>query len=1091
MYKKSASNWLNVLLVAALALTIAGPAAAALPGAAPPSTRAVPQVGRGTRGGDFLVSTNTFDQDYPAVAYNPTADEYLAVWMADIDLFGQRYSAQGIPLGEVFTLCSAAGDKYDPAVAYSPTGQRYLVVWVQNPDSVIHGQLVSAGGTLLDNPFTPEDESDPAVSFAIGDPGLAIQRRPAIAHNTAADEYMVVWQDARSSTDNDLYGRRIDADGFFLTDNLALVTTAEGQSDPALAYNQAADNYLLVWDDLRGGYYDIYYVLLDAAGSPAGPEEPVGSSPSGMEPALAYNAELNQYLIVWYKSGYTYAGYDVAGQIVNADGSPAGPHLTICEDPEIQWRPRVAYNATLHQYLVVWADWRNMAGTGADIYGQRVGSDGTLAEQGDFLIAGTADEESQPAVAYSSGSFQFLVLWQAWTGHSYEVRGQRLAWPGLPVGTTISLDASTGRQEAPAVAYNSRYHEYMVVWADERDGNDTINVYAQRYDRDGAPLGENVRLYMEEGIPYEQPTVTYNSFANNYLVAWDKGTSKWCLVSTQGTPGMCGVAYGGQPAVGSNPTGNSYLLVFSDYLFGIEGMGIGADGTIAAPLFGISNAMQRDEHPTVAYNPTANNYLVVWENHTGVDDWDIHARRVAADFTLVDAEDITLTAGLGNQISATVAYNPVTDEYLVAWTDYRNSGVTGADIYVQRLGADGSRVGNNLVVTEAPDDQRSPALVYISALNRYRIVWEDGRNPANGLDLYGQWLAADGTVLMPFDRPVFRYPGDQSSPALAYSPGYDNALTVWQDARNGTGADIYARFGALDTTPPVARFNYAPSYGYTGGGFILNAQPSTDDATPAGMLQVRWDLDGDGSWDTPLSLQKIITGTLPAPGVYTMTLEVWDMAALTDTISHQITVLAPPLIDQAGYPTATLAVSPTYGPAGTVFHVDGSASSGGTLAARWDWEDDGHFDTPFTTTLTAVHAYTVSGDYTIRLEVRDLGSGLSDAGFRNVTVVPGAVVELKVRPPEVTLYTREATYFTAIAADGYGNLMYHPTVTWSMSDTVAGTIAASGVFTAGHTPGEYPDAILTESDGVTVNASVVVLERVYRVYLPLLCRAVQ
>jgi hypothetical protein len=639
------------------------------------------------------------------------------------------------------------------------------------------------------------------------------------------------------------------------------------------------------------------------------------------------------------------------------------------------------------------------------------------------------------------------------------------------------------------VAYNSRYHEYMAVWADERDGGETIDIYAQRYDRDGAPLGENVRLAMEEGIPYEQPAAAYNSFANNYLVAWDAGISRWCVVSTQGTPGECGIADGGQPAVGSNSTAGNYLVVFANFPYGIEGMGVDTAGSVVAPNFDISNAMQRDENPAVAYNSTANQHLVVWENHTGTDDWDIHARRVGADFSVVDAEDITLTAGLGSQISATVAYNPTANEYLVAWTDYRDSGATGADIYVQRVGADGSRLGGNLLVTAAAYDQRSPALAYISALDRYRIVWEDGRNPANGFDLYGQWLAADGTVLSPFDRPVFRYPGDQTAPVLAYSPGYDNALTVWQDARNGTGADIYARFGALDTTPPVARFNYAPSYGYTGGGFILNARPSTDDATPAGLLQVRWDLDGDGSWDTPLSLQKIITGTLPAPGVYTITLEVWDTAALTDTVTHYLTVQAPPLGEQAGYPTATLAVSPTYGPAGTVFSFDGSASSGsGTLVARWDWEDDGDFDTPFTTTLTAAHAYTVSGDYTVRLDVRDLGSGLSDAGYHNITVLAGPVVSLEVRPPEVTLYTGEATYFTAIAADGYGNPMYHPTVTWSMSDTAAGTIAAGGVFTAGNTPGEYPDAIRAESGGVTANASVIVVERVHRVYLPIVFR---
>lgn len=1088
MNRKVLPHLVTLIILSALLLPAGGPTAAARPGPGLQPDSAPAQAGRGAHsGGDMLVSADTQNLLAPAIAYNPTDDEFLAVWVAYASLIGQRYSAQGVPHGESFTICNA--DVYNdyPAVAYNPASHGYLVVWRRAlPTSwVIHGQLLGADGALLDNPFTPEDESDPAVSFAIGDPGLGHQSQPAVAYNATADEYLVVWEDDRSGN-LDLYGRRVDADGFFLTDNLALVTDTATQADANVAYNKTADDYLLVWRDYREGPDRIYCMLVDELGNPASPAQALSPNQAA-DASLAYDATQNQYLVAWREPGPS-TGHDIGGQIVNAAGSPVGAHLTICANTELQEQPQVTYNSTLHQYLVVWTDWRNSAGTSADVYGQRVGGDGTLAEQGNFVIAGTADREERPVVAYSSGSGQYLVLWQVlMAGNTYTIRGQRLGWPGLPLGAPVNFAAPPGRQETPAIAYNSRYHEYMVVWADARDGNWTIAVYAQRYDRDGAPLGENVRLAVEEDIPYEQPAVAYNSFANKYLVAWDSGFSKWCLVSPQGTTGACGIAYGRQPAVGSNSAANTYLMVFADIPYGITGMGVDSTGTVVAPAFDISDSEQGDTNPAVIYNPAAGQYLVVWEN-SGYDR-DIHARRVAADFSLVGTQDITLTAGLGDQVSPAVAYNPAANEYLVAWTDYRDSGTSGADIYVQRVGANGSRLGSNIRVTAAAGDQRNPALAYISALDRYRIVWEDGRNPANGLDLYGQWLAADGTPLAPFDRPVFRYPGDQRAPVLAYSPGYDNALTVWQDERNGSGADIYARFGALDTTPPVARFNYAPSFGQVGDSFTLNARPSTDNATPSGLLLVRWDLNGDGNWDTPLSLQKVVTGTLPAPGVYTITLEVWDMAALTSTVSHPITVLAPFLGVQAAHPTATLVVSPTYGPAGTVFAFDGSASSGsGTLMARWDWEDDGAFDTPFTTTLTATHAYTIAGNYTVRLDVRDLGSGLSDIALRNITVLPGPVVSLEVRPEEVTLYTGEATYFLPLAADIYGNPLYHPTVNWSVSDPLAGTIDASGFFTASNMPGEYPDAVLAESNGVSTNASVVVLERIYWVYLPVVLK---
>ena len=500
MNKKAISTPLNVLLVLALAVSIVGPAAAALPGAAPQPAGAVPQVRHGARGGgDFLVSVNTGYQTSPAIAYNPTRDEYLAVWKVShgSSVVGQLYSAQGLPQGEVFHIWKSSTSSWFPAVAYSPASQSYLVVW-QNNQLQIRGQIVSADGILLDNPHTPEDERDPEVTFAIGDTGLGDQHEPIIAHNAAADEYLVVWEDHLNGN-SDLYGRLVDADGFLLTDNLALITDTAEQCDPALAYNETADNYLLVWTDYREVPRKVYRLLLDATGNPADPEEAL-STTSSKHPALAYNAAQNQYLVVWDEAGPSF-GDDIGGQIVNADGSPAGPPLTICAGPDDQKDPFVAYNDTLHQYLVVWQDWRYREESSADIYGQRVGADGTLSEQGDFLIGSTSDEETRPVVAYSSSAFQYLVLWESnIPAYAYKIGGQRLWWPGLPLGAAMTFGASMGRQEAPGVAYNSRYHEYMVVWPDWRDGDDATDINAQRYDRDGMPLGENIRLYSQEGI---------------------------------------------------------------------------------------------------------------------------------------------------------------------------------------------------------------------------------------------------------------------------------------------------------------------------------------------------------------------------------------------------------------------------------------------------------------------------------------------------------------------------------------------------------------------------------------------------------------
>jgi parallel beta-helix repeat protein len=103
-------------------------------------------------------------------------------------------------------------------------------------------------------------------------------------------------------------------------------------------------------------------------------------------------------------------------------------------------------------------------------------------------------------------------------------------------------------------------------------------------------------------------------------------------------------------------------------------------------------------------------------------------------------------------------------------------------------------------------------------------------------------------------------------------------------------------------------------------------------------------------------------------------------------------------------PVATFTASPTSGTPVTAFNFDASGSSDAEDAAtalevRWDWENDGFYDTGWSTTKVATHIFTTLGLYTIRLQVRDTGS-LSDTTIREVSVLE-SVPDLNVFLPFV------------------------------------------------------------------------------------------
>jgi len=92
-------------------------------------------------------------------------------------------------------------------------------------------------------------------------------------------------------------------------------------------------------------------------------------------------------------------------------------------------------------------------------------------------------------------------------------------------------------------------------------------------------------------------------------------------------------------------------------------------------------------------------------------------------------------------------------------------------------------------------------------------------------------------------------------------------------------------------------------------------------------------------------------------------------------------------------PTAHFTVDPTSGDISTHFYSDASGCSDAEdsidfLEVRWDWEDDGVWDTVYSTYKIGVHSYSRAGTYTIRIEVRDT-KWLTDTTTQQVEVTDG------------------------------------------------------------------------------------------------------
>jgi len=145
------------------------------------------------------VAVERWYQDSPAVVYNPVSAEYMVVWNDDISC--RRVSRDGQPLGGARSEVSLESPfQYKPVVAVDADG-KYLVVWEdgRNQDSHgtdIYGQRLSPAGIPMGPNFALSTDSHN-------------QYWPALAFDPDTGDFFAVWEDDRNSGNLALYGQML------------------------------------------------------------------------------------------------------------------------------------------------------------------------------------------------------------------------------------------------------------------------------------------------------------------------------------------------------------------------------------------------------------------------------------------------------------------------------------------------------------------------------------------------------------------------------------------------------------------------------------------------------------------------------------------------------------------------------------------------------------------------------------------------------------------------------------------------------------------------------------------------------------------
>ncbi len=369
---------------------------------------------------------------------------------------------------------------------------------------------------------------------------------------------------------------------------------------------------------------------------------------------------------------------------------------------------------------------------------------------------------------------------------------------GRPIGVRITIRSDEPKEVVPAVAYNSQWQEYLVVFWNDRPGNDDIR--AERVSKDGKWLGTKW-IAAGQGAERRYPDVAYNSKHNEYLVVWWEQSGGHSRILSQRfsadlTPqsegvqtlfvsGSLGVIE--PPALAYAYTADKYLVVWS---YGDEfaattpilGLVVSSNGKPqpSSGVFTVSadpGGKPRGD-PDLAYNRHSNGFLVVWQQSTSPTISAIYGQLVGGDGGILPGSQPIKIADFGVSCRApavaAIPTAPGSFKYLVVWEIDWLPG--NKHIFGRLVREDGTPNPSNLILAEDPVSESSPAVAGTEDGHEYLVTWRHPRG-VEDVPIFGRTVAYDGVLV---DDPT-EFPGTHADhPALAAGPA-GGFLVAWQD----------------------------------------------------------------------------------------------------------------------------------------------------------------------------------------------------------------------------------------------------------------------------------------------------------------------
>lgn len=380
------------------------------------------------------------------------------------------------------------------------------------------------------------------------------QENPAIAMD-AESNFVVVWNSyLQDGSSNGVFGRRFDPNSKPLSEEFQINIETSGNQKEASVAMDAVGNFVVAWYGPGENEEDIFARRFDPNGQPLGSEFRVNSYTNDRQlyPGVAMDND-GGFVIVWESMNIPEQDNKaICGQLYDSFGSSIGPEFVISEEISDSRYPDAAMG-TEGNFAIVWMQDKSSNSIITRLYN----ADGTAKTEPFEISTIRFSSVTRPSIAMDKDG-NFVVAWDGDPNLASldDIHARRYGFDGKAIGEQFIVNTTIeGPQQNPQVAMNNR-GRFIIVWDSKIDPDiNERDIFAQRYDSAGGPLGDEfqVNTYIEDDQKRPSVAMTEN---RKFVMAWQ-------------SYGQDGSGYGifgetGQ-MVGSADFNNDGFVNFNDY----------------------------------------------------------------------------------------------------------------------------------------------------------------------------------------------------------------------------------------------------------------------------------------------------------------------------------------------------------------------------------------------------------------------------------------------------------------------------------------------------------------------------------------------